>query len=82
MILASLLLCSNRPGNMATYLDRLEAVTIDPSRVEVVVKIDEGDAAMAGLMAREAGRRPFRLVAHASLVSRSALGVASFHART
>ena len=50
---------SNRPGNFSRFLDRLETSVADPRSVEVIVKIDTGDDAMASLLAVERKKRPF-----------------------
>jgi hypothetical protein len=59
--LLSIHLSSNRPGNFIRFLDRLQAATTDMAAVEVVVKIDDTDAAMNRLLAEQVVRRPFRL---------------------
>ncbi len=61
MPLVSLLLCSNRPENLASYFDRLEAVTSNPANVEAVVKIDEGDGESLALVELEKAARPFAI---------------------
>lgn len=59
MPLISLLLCSNRPANLAEYFSRLAEVTTDHANVEVVVKIDEGDSEILELVKREQAARSF-----------------------
>lgn len=60
-VLVSLILVSNRPGNIGGLFDSIEKTATDPARIEVIVKIDDGDRAMAKLMERETKRRKFRL---------------------
>lgn len=48
--LLSIHLQSNRPDNFASYMENLVASADDPSRIEVVVKIDDTDAPMNALL--------------------------------
>jgi hypothetical protein len=59
--LLSIHMTSNRPENFAGFLDRLQQATADISSVEVVIKVDDTDAAMNELVQREAQRRPFSI---------------------
>jgi len=59
--LLSIHMQSNRPGNFVRFLDRLEGTAHDPSSIEVVVKIDDTDAAMNRLLPEEVARRRLRL---------------------
>lgn len=58
-MLLSVHLASKFPGKFTALLDNIEATIADPSRIEVLVKIDSEDAAMNALLPREAARRPF-----------------------
>ena len=58
-MLVSFNLASNRPENFRAFLDNLEATANDPRRLEVLVKIDDEDAAMQALTDAEKQRRPF-----------------------
>src|SRR5258708_37385306 len=60
-ILLSIHLTSNRPEQFAWFLDQLEDSTRDKTSVEVVVKIDDNDAAMNEMLPREMARRPFKI---------------------
>lgn len=59
--LLSIHMQSNRPEAFVRFLDRLEASLDDPSRIEVIIKIDDTDAVMNALLPVEAARRPFAL---------------------
>ena len=50
---------SNRPENIILFLDRLEETISDTSSIEVIVKIDEGDAVMERLLPEEQETRSF-----------------------
>ena len=57
--LVSFNLASNRPEQLAGLLANLHETASDPTCMEVLVLIDEGDAATAETIAREQARRPF-----------------------
>jgi hypothetical protein len=57
--LVSFHLASNRPDNFVGLLDNLEAKTRDPQQVEILVKIDDEDAAMQAVVLEQAKTRPF-----------------------
>lgn len=58
-ILLSIHFTSNRPAGFSRFLDRLQSCTADMSAVEVVIKIDDNDAPMHALLAKETRERPF-----------------------
>ena len=60
-IIASFILVSNRPANIEALFENIQATVADPTRIEVAVKIDDGDTAMQDVMARETARRPFTI---------------------
>lgn len=57
--LVSLILASNRPHQMQKFLDNLQQTIADPTSVEVLIKIDEGDEAMRQLLEEAASKYPF-----------------------
>jgi len=57
--LISLHLASNRPEQLSGFFENIERTVSDPASVEILVKIDDGDTAMAALMAMEKQRRPY-----------------------
>ena len=57
--LISLHLASNRPEQLFGFFENIERTVSDPASVEILVKVDDGDTAMAALMAIEAQKRPF-----------------------
>ncbi|MHB1218457.1 MAG: hypothetical protein ACYC1L_09715 [Alphaproteobacteria bacterium] len=59
MTLVSFNLASNRPEQLAGLLANLHETAGDPTCFEVLVLIDEGDAATAQTIARARTRRPF-----------------------
>lgn len=59
--LVSFHLASKHPEKLAALLDNLEATATDPSRIEVLVKIDEEDEAMNAFMEGQSGQRLVRL---------------------
>ena len=61
MPLFSIQLNSNRPAQFQTFLDAIERTVDVAQDVEVLVHIDQGDEAMAALVAHEKVRRPFSL---------------------
>lgn len=60
-ILISIHLQTNNPENFVKFCDRLANSCDDPTRVEVVVKIDDDHVALNDLLPREVARQPFRL---------------------
>ena len=60
-LIVSLVLVSNRPQNFVGLLDSIESSVADPARVELIVKIDDGDSTMAECVAREEAGRPFAI---------------------
>ena len=62
-LLVSFNLASNRPENLAGLFDNLAATATDPTCFEVLVLIDQGDAATAAVIAAEQARRPFAIKA-------------------
>lgn len=58
-MLISFHLASRHPDKLRLLLDNIEQTTADPSRIEVLVKIDDEDEAMQAFAAAQAGRRPF-----------------------
>lgn len=59
--LISISLVSNRPALFREMLDNLECTASDPSRVEVLVGIDEGDESMRAAVTEEQARRSVRI---------------------
>lgn len=60
-VLVSIQLASNRPENLVALFDNIEQTADNPGAVEICIKIDDDDAAMNALLAREAARRPFAI---------------------
>lgn len=60
-VFISLQLASNNPENLLRLFDNVEERADRPEQVEVLVKVDEEDAAMVALMEQEATRRRFSL---------------------
>lgn len=56
-ILLSISLVSNRPINFKELLDNLEETARNPNRIEVTVRIDDGDTEMHALLLRESTNR-------------------------
>ena len=59
LMLVSFNLASNRPDNFSELCENLQATAADPTCLEVLVKIDDGDEAMHACIAAEAAKRPF-----------------------
>ncbi|MHB1218455.1 MAG: hypothetical protein ACYC1L_09705 [Alphaproteobacteria bacterium] len=64
--LISLHLASNRPEQIAGFFENIERSVADPSSVEILVKIDDGDSRMTALAAVEAEKRPYAIRAVSS----------------
>jgi hypothetical protein len=60
-ILVSIHIQSNNPENLTRFCDRIANSCDDPSRVEVIVKIDDDHAALNELLPKEVIRQPFQL---------------------
>jgi hypothetical protein len=60
-ILLSIHMSSNRADQFVTFLDRLESSADEPSRIEVMAHIDDGDEMMHALTAAEAAKRRLRV---------------------
>lgn len=58
-MLISFHLASRHPDKLRLLLDNIERTAADPSRIEVLVKIDDEDGAMQAFVAAQAGRRRF-----------------------
>lgn len=59
--LLTIISASNRPHNMEGFLNNLQETLQDPSVIELLVKIDEGDTAMESLMAEAVTKYPFEI---------------------
>lgn len=57
--LISLHLASNRPAQLSGFLENIERTIADPSSVEVLIKIDNGDEHTTSLIAQEALKLPY-----------------------
>ncbi len=60
-ILVSIHIQSNKPDHFRQFCDRLANSCVDPTRVELIVKIDDDDEAMNELLPIEVARQPFQL---------------------
>jgi hypothetical protein len=60
-VLISIHIQSNKPENLVQFFDRIANSCDDPSRVEVIVKIDDDHVELNELLPREVARQPFRL---------------------
>jgi hypothetical protein len=61
MPFVSIQLNSNRPQQIALFFDSIETTADAPEDVEVLLHIDEGDAAMEAAVAREQAKRRFSM---------------------
>ncbi len=59
--LVSIHIQTNSPDNFTTFCDRIANSCDDPSRIEVIVKIDDDHVALNELLPREVERQPFQL---------------------
>ncbi|MBA3660177.1 MAG: hypothetical protein H0W64_00435 [Gammaproteobacteria bacterium] len=59
--LLSIISASNRPHNMGAFLENLQATVVDPSAIEVLVKIDEGDDQMRLLLDEAIAKYEFEI---------------------
>lgn len=60
-MLVSIHLNSNQPEQICVFFDSIEETATDPSRIEVLVNIDEGDEVMIDVLEKEMPRRKFPL---------------------
>src|SRR4029078_2911592 len=60
-ILVSIHIQTNNPDNFTTFCDRIANSCDDPSRIEVIVKIDDDHEALNELLPIEVARQPFQL---------------------
>lgn len=59
--LLTIISASNRPHNMAAFLENLNDTLDDPRSVEVLVKIDDGDDVMRNLLEDAVKRYPYEI---------------------
>ena len=60
-ILVSIHIQSNNPENLTRFCDRIANSCDDPTRIEVIVKIDDDHVALNELLPKEVARQPFQL---------------------
>ena len=60
-ILVSIHIQSNNPENLTRFCDRIANSCDDPTRIEVIVKIDDDHVALNELLLKEVARQPFQL---------------------
>ncbi len=59
--LLTIISASNRPHHMQGFLENLQQTLQDPSCIELLVKIDDGDAVMQTLLAEAVEKYPFEI---------------------
>jgi hypothetical protein len=60
-ILVSIHIQSNKPENLRLFFDRVANSCDDPSRIEVIVKIDDDHEELNRMLPEEVARQPFQL---------------------